>query len=99
MSVDLPTLYGLLRDIAVTRALPISHQELSRRYLEATGVWIAPFRGRSPPLEVIHAWCAAHHPRILPPVPALVINAWEGLPERSFWGRWDPPPQASAEVW
>jgi hypothetical protein len=99
MSVDLLTLYGLLRDIAVTRTLPISHQELSRRYLEKTGVWVDPFWGWTAPLKAIHAWCAHHHPRILPPLPALVINAWEGLPERSFWGRWGTPPEPSALVW
>jgi hypothetical protein len=99
MGVDLPIVYGILRDIAIGHTLPITHQELSRRYHGLTGNWIDPFRGWSRPLGVIHAWCANHYPRKLPPLPVLVISAWTGLPDAEFWGRWGTPLEASVGAW
>jgi hypothetical protein len=92
--IDVKVLYGVLREAAVTKGI-LSHEELSRRYHEATGDWLEPRGGWDVPLAEVNARTKAAG---LPPLSAVVTDKpgrEDGYepPTSGFWGTPGVPPK------
>jgi hypothetical protein len=87
--IDLKLLYGLLREVAMSKGI-VTCEDLSRRYHEATGEWLEPQGSWDVPLAAVngHAKTAG-----LPPLSAVVTGKprQEGSFEPPTTGFWDSP--------
>ncbi len=96
MSIDIETLYQILRQMAMTQDT-ITYDQLSDAYLTRAGVRVNRRAWGPSLLEVSNR---LHYSHGLPPISSLVVSSTDGMPSSDgYWGIPGAPPYKDHGLW